>query len=162
MGQNQGSTNSNTVFNCKWPVKLRNATAKLEQQRHRPEQPNNPNYKQGHSRQRHSSNQVIKPVAAQTTTPWSNVKEWHNNNKRKQYCKEEAAILAMTTTKTNKHPIRIQNRSETTEKCSHTMHRHTTTYRNNNQPSNATKSFKISVPWSIWCFNICWKWIYEV
>jgi len=80
--------------------------------RRRPEQSNNPN-----CRQRHPSNKLIKPEAAQTTTPWSNAKESHNNNKRKQYCKEEAAILAMTTTKTNKRPIRIKNSPATTEQA---------------------------------------------
>jgi len=31
MSQNQGSTKSNTIVNCKWPLKLSNATAKLQQ-----------------------------------------------------------------------------------------------------------------------------------
>ena len=81
-----------------------------------PEQSNNPNYRQSLGRQRHPSNQSIKPEAAQTT-PWPNANESHNSNKRKQYCREENAILAMTTTKTIKRPIRIKNSPARTEQA---------------------------------------------
>jgi len=75
----------------------------------------------------------------------SNPKEWHNDNRIKQYCTEEEVSLAMTTAKTIKRPIRIQNSPETTQKRSQTTHRHTETFKRNNKPSNAAERFKISV-----------------
>ena len=82
---------------------------------------------ESHGRQRHQRNQSIKPEAVQKTISWSNAKEWHNSNKRKEYCKKEAATLAMITTKTIKRPIGIQSSPETTDKQSQTTHRHTAT-----------------------------------
>jgi len=37
---------------------------------------------ESHCRQRHQSNQAIKPEPAQTTIPWSNAKESHNGNQQ--------------------------------------------------------------------------------